>query len=679
MRSRNSRSIKYKTGNRSRKTSRQKVKDNNKVSRLKNTLSSPSVYIATVEKNRRGFAFLVFDSARISDQFLSPRSARDYFHGDRVEVKFSDSKKIKSIKVIEHRFKEIFGRFNPEVIMAFRSKNTTYSGFVNYEYKFISESIYVPRAPSHLKAGDWVRIKLKFNEEADSEHEHLVTGEVVESFGQELAAKTDVLRIATEFNLKESHSSAAIKEAEKLKFEFLTNREDLTGVPFITIDGDDARDFDDAIFVERDGRGYTLWVAISDVGEYIKEDSALDCEAKERGCSVYFPERAFHMLPAFIAEGLCCLRPQETRLALVAKINFDEHAKRTDMDIFEAVIKCKRRATYNEIQKEYLSNINNKQWEFAPHFELYKLLKKMKQERGALDFDLPEASIELDKDCEPQKIEKLERFDSHKLIEEFMIAANEAVTNWVLIKDYPFIFRVHAEPDLMALERFGILARCFGLKIKVNSLKSVLGISKLLKSLSSNESEEILNMAMLRSLKQARYSAVHDIHYGLASTAYTHFTSPIRRYPDLIVHRILKSIINDTKVERNEEKKLHKKLEELAEHCSYRERIAMEAERSAKKLKQVRFVKKCLGNEYAGKIIGMNTAGFFVQVDTPFIEGFVSRETLNDDFYFNEDKMLFVGKRSGRKFKLGQILNIQAVRADTDRKEVEFLVTSDSA
>ena len=627
---------------------------------------------ATFDKNRKGFGFLIFQDRRYEDSFVPPREADALFHGDRVEVSMAPDGTVTHIKVLEHRFRELVGRFTPT------GTRSGSGGWVVYERKSAREEVFSPQGAPKAKSGDWVRAKLQFHDRGPFK----VTAEIVEVYGTDLPATADVGMIAAEYNLVEEHTQTAEREARQFRLEIpgkdSQGREDLRKVPFITIDGETARDFDDAVFVETNPTGSLLWVAIADVSHYVTKGSALDAEAYSRGTSVYFPERAFHMLPGALSENLCSLKPNEPRLALVAKMQFGKNGDRLKTEIVQGIIQSQRRATYNEIEKEWNENRTNPKWEFAPHFALFQLLKKRRTDRGSIDFDLPEAEVKVGPDCEPISITNRARLDAHRLIEEFMISANEAVTVWIMERHWPFVFRVHAEPKEEAMEKFQSLVAAAGIKFNVTDGVSPKILSDLVRRFEGHPAQDLLNMALLRSMKQAVYSSTHGIHYGLASQAYTHFTSPIRRYPDLVVHRLLRHALlvekgRERPLRKNDREELEKLLEEICEHCSYRERLAADADREAIKLKQVRAIKKRLGDEFDGKVIGMAEAGLFVTVNDPYVEGLISRDSLTDDFYeFNEERMIYAGRRKKRTFKIGDKLRVLAVRADLDRRQIDF-------
>jgi ribonuclease R len=635
-------------------------------------------YKATIDKNRKGFGFLIFENRELEDAFVPPQDADNLFHGDRVEVSVNSSDEVVAIDVLQHRFRELVGRFTSHPMGISRG------GWVLYEQKRAREEVFIqsvgPEFIKTLQPEDWVRVKLEFHQTGP----HPVTGTIVEVYGKELPPSADVGMIAAEFSLVEEHSEDSEREAREKKLEVpgkdLEGREDLRNMPFITVDGETARDFDDAIFVEKDKSGYILWVGIADVSHYVTAGSALDRDARSRGTSVYFPERAFHMLPRALSENLCSLKPHEPRLAMVAKMFFDRNGiiQLDKTELMEAVIQSKRRATYNEIQAEWDANKKNPAWEFAPQFELFELLRKVRQERGSIDFDLPEAELKVRPTGEVISILERPRIEAHRLIEEFMIAANEAVTEWALARDWPFLYRVHEEPASDSLEKFAKLAATVGVSITAESSSSPKIMADIVRKLDGHPAQFLLNMALLRSMKQAVYTSVHGIHYGLASNAYTHFTSPIRRYPDLVVHRMLRMALRTEKklikpLKESERKDLEQELTDVSEHCSYRERLASDAERESIKLKQVRAIQPHLGEEFDAKINGMIEPGIFVKLQNPFCEGLVAKESMMDDSYqFNEERMIFYGRRKKRTFKIGDPLRVQVIKADVERRQIDF-------
>ncbi len=622
---------------------------------------------ARIDKNRKGFAFLQFENREYEDAFLNPNEAERFFHGDRVEAVITEEGEVVEIRVIEHRFSELVGRFYP----------TGRNGMVVYERKKAREELAVVGDTKNAKTREWVRAKVIFSEDEYGP----VTCEIIEVYGEELPARADIQMVAAEYSLIEEHSAEAIEEAESFTLDLEDpHRVDLRHVPFITIDGETARDFDDAVFVERNREGgYTLWVAIADVSHYVRPGTALDEEARSRGTSVYFPERAFHMLPRALSENLCSLRPDGPRLTMTSKIDYDRTGKKIRVEVMNSLIHSRRRATYNEIQTEADANVGNSKWVFRDHYDLYAILRKKRNERGSIDFDLPEAEVRVEPTGEPISIKNRPRLDAHRLIEEFMIAANESVTEWALDREWPFVYRVHEEPSRQAMLKFKELCTHYGVEVVLDSDNLADSLNKIVKEIEGHPAQTLLNMALLRSMAQAQYHSAHGEHFGLASKAYTHFTSPIRRYPDLVVHRMLKLALELEREKRKlgteEREAIEVELAEITEHCSYRERIASDAERESIKLKQTRIMLKEVGNEFPAKVIGMMEAGMFAGIEDPFVEGFISQESMTEDAYsYNEDRQAFVGRRSKHTYKIGDPLQVRVDRVDLDLRRIDLSI-----
>jgi ribonuclease R len=618
-----------------------------------------------VDKNKKGNAFLVFDRADLEDVFIPRYYVDQLFHGDRIEVVINEEGEIEDLKVVEHRFKEIFGRMQLDERANAKSKVKT--GHLVYERKKAKEEVWVTNVPAEVKEGDWVKAEMIYGENGQG----VISAKIVEVIGPLLPAIYDIQMVAGEFNLTEHHTFEAVKQAESFKLEVPgkdeIGRTDLRHLPFITIDGERARDFDDAVYVERtENNGYRLWVAIADVSHYVKEGTALDDEAYKRGTSVYFPERAFHMLPRALSEELCSLKPNVPRLSIACSVEYSVDGAKGKIEVYDAIIESRRRSTYNEIEAE------KEDPKHADLFGLYRILRKQRQDRGSIDFDFPEAEIVLDeKTGEPSDILVRHRFDAHRLIEEMMIAANEAVTEWMLEKKLPFIYRVHNEPSVEAIEKFRKLAKMMGVSLAAKGgIPKPKVLADFIKALVGHAAEPVLAQALLRSMRQAIYSSTFDIHYGLASEGYTHFTSPIRRYPDLEVHRQLRAALRNENKD-TEETEVH--LNEIAEHCSYRERIATEAERESIRFKQVRLMSKFVGKECDGKIISLMERGMFVQLDSPYCEGMITVDSMKDDFYeFNPERMVMAGRKKKRTFQVGKRVRVQVVRVDLDARQIEL-------
>lgn len=605
---------------------------------------------ARIDKTRQGAAYLIFDDNSFEDLFVPARFAEEYFHGDRVLVAINDNTmEVASIELINHRATEWMAQI-------------TGPKQANILTKKGDEPVTID-SPLQGKKGDYVKVVLKDGRRARS----------VQLLGQDIPASHDCDWIAREHGLVEHHSPAAKQEAQKFPTEINEksdpNRKDLRDIPFITIDGKTARDFDDAIFVERhESTKWKLWVAIADVSHYVTPGSKIDIEAHERGTSVYFPERAFHMLPRELSEELCSLKPNVPRYAFVSEIIIDDKGKIEKTNLHIALIESRRRATYEEIEEEKNSPTH------ADMFALYRLLRGVRNTRGSMDFDLEELEILVDSGGEPTQITIRQRLDSHRLIEEFMIKANEAVTEWAIHNKAPFIYRIHAAPTPIALAKFLDTCRSFGVSTpKGLAPENPASWQKLIENIRGHTAEHVLNYGLLRSMKQAVYSVTNEGHFGLASTAYTHFTSPIRRYPDLQVHRELKRTLLKQSKDQKKETAL---LKEVSEHCSYRERLASEAERDALKLKQVRFMARRLGEIMTARVEGVQERGCFLRTLESPVDGFLPIQNLKDYYTFNEGRHELIGRRSNNKISVGSVIQVQCVKADLIERSIEFSETS---
>jgi ribonuclease R len=424
-------------------------------------------------------------------------------------------------------------------------------------------------------------------------------------------------------------------------------------------------------------------VAVADVGHYVKPGTALDIEAYERGTSCYFPHRVLPMLPERLSNGLCSLNPDEDRLVMVAEMDFDASGKKQRQKVYEAVFRSQHRCVYETLQQFY-DRPNDTGHEYNPRvresllalFDLYKKLLQSRIRRGAIDLNLPEAKVKVNRETgDVEGIVRTERLDTHRLIEEFMIAANEAVSEIMEQHKQAFIFRVHETPEEEATKRFLDVARSLHVRINEKWLEDITPITyqKILRAIEENPASRVLNFLLLRSMKQAYYTAENLKHFGLASTAYTHFTSPIRRYPDLIVHRLLKAWLHKSKKEAQAAKgSVAANLEEAAQHCSMRERAAVDAEREFIRIKQVRYAERHLGEEHSGVVVGINAKGAYVELADVFIEGFIPLERFGADFVFNEKLYHLRGKRTGKIIQIGDKLDAQIVRTNPHLLQIEL-------
>jgi len=513
-----------------------------------------------------------------------------------------------------------------------------------------------------------------------------IRGQVIRVLGSRKDVSTETEIVVIEHNLKTEFPPPVIAQArqfrEKIGEEELAQRRDLRNHSIITIDGENARDFDDGILVERIAAGFKLYVAIADVSHYVTSHSALDREAYDRATSVYFPERCIPMLPEELSNNLCSLVPHRDRLSFVAEMDFDLQGRRMASKFYKAVIRSTSRQTYTKIQRMMVEADLELRKEYAPliphleiAFELFEVLRARRMARGSIDFDLPEPEIVLDmEEGIATSIVKASRTKAHMLIEEFMVAANEAVAEFMAERKLPMIYRIHETPDPEKLTDFKILAHNLGHGLPEVARMAPKDLAKLVQEVRGKPYERLINTMLLRSLKQAVYAPENLGHFGLASKTYTHFTSPIRRYPDLIVHRLLfDALALEGRKSRKEDKKTLERLGETAAHCSKRERRAMEAEWEVRDLHVALFMKDKVGEEFEGVISSVTKFGFFVELMTYFVEGLVALSSLSDDTYqFVEGRHELRGERSKKVFRIGGIVRIKVVKVDIENRRLDF-------
>ncbi|TGU72256.1 ribonuclease R [Geomonas terrae] len=509
-------------------------------------------------------------------------------------------------------------------------------------------------------------------------------GRIVEVLGEANDPEVEVLSVIKKYELPHVFDAKVMEEAERepqeVSEEARQGRVDLRERLIVTIDGETARDFDDAVSVSREGDKIRLWVSIADVAHYVTEGSRLDTEAYLRGTSVYFPDRCIPMLPEELSNGICSLNPQVDRLTMTAEMLFDESGARVDQKFYASVIKSSARLTYTTVKK-VLVDLDEETIAANRHLvedlkvmeDLALRLNKVRAGRGSIDFDLPEPQIILDTQGETTAIVRAERNLAHRIIEEFMLAANEAVSHFLETTPVPSLYRIHENPDPVKLQDLSEFVFGFGYILKVVDEKvSPNALQKLLEEVAGKPEERLINEVLLRCMKQARYSAENLGHFGLAAASYTHFTSPIRRYPDLVVHRILKRVLAG-KMNKADKDRLEARLPETAQHTSKRERVAMEAEREMVDLKKMQFMRDKIGEEYDGYITGVAPFGFFVELVDLFVEGMVPVATLPQDYYVHLEKShALVGERSRAMYRIADKIRVKVAGVNEPARQVEF-------
>jgi len=484
-----------------------------------------------------------------------------------------------------------------------------------------------------------------------------------------------IKRILEEFKIRINFPKLVIEECEKIdpfiSKEEIRKRRNLIGLTCFTIDPEDAKDFDDAVSIEKtENGGFLLGVHIADVDHYVNKNKHIDKQALSRGTSIYLPDRVIPMLPSKLSENLCSLKPDENRLALTVMIKIDAQGNIIEYEIFESIIKSKARLSYESAEE--LIHSNNKHTEISSSmkimYKLSKILDKKRLDRGYIDFDVPEVKISLDRNGKVLDIQKKKRLSSHVLIEEFMLLANQCVAEYITKNKVPMIYRIHETPDDLKTKDFAMLAKTLNYKFDQNKSKDPKYIQRFLHKTNGQKNHVLLSQILLTCMQKAIYSTKNVGHFGLALNCYTHFTSPIRRYPDLIVHRILK----------NKFKNRMDNLSEIAGIASEREQIAIKIERESIKLKQVEFMKNKLGDVFEGVISGVQPYGLFVELNDTLAEGLVHVSALKNDYYtFSEKQFALVGRRTKRKFQLGDSVKAQIVKVDSNKGQIDFILTDD--
>ena len=662
-----------------------------------------------ISGHRDGFGFLVPDDGS-DDLFLSPAQMRLVFDRDRALVRVAgfDRRGRREggiVEVIERAHESIVGRYYEENGI----------GFVVADNPKIQQEVLVtPGRTAGARIGQFVEIKITHWPTTRFQPQ----GDIVEVIGNYMAPGMEIDVALRSYDIPHVWPEAVVKEARKLKPEVeekdKEKRVDLRHLPFVTIDGEDARDFDDAVYCEKNSSrwklfsgGWKLYVAIADVSHYVRVGSALDAEAVERGNSVYFPERVVPMLPEELSNGLCSLNPHVDRLAMVCEMTMSKSGQMVDYKFYEAVIHSHARLTYNKVslmledpKSSEGKSLRSEYKEVLPHlnqlYALYQVLVAARHERGAIDFETQETRIVFGTDRKIDEIRPTQRNDAHKLIEECMLAANVATARFMQDHEIPSLYRVHDGPPLERLEKLKAFLGELGLSLQRGKSKdgpSPKDYQRLLESIRERPDYHLIQTVMLRSLSQAVYSAQNEGHFGLNYEAYTHFTSPIRRYPDLLVHRAIRSVIRskrDTKhVERAGAAIMPKAriypydeatLEKLGEQCSMTERRADEATRDVVNWLKCEFMQDRVGETFAGVITAVTGFGIFVELRDIYVEGLVHVTALPADYYhFDPVHHRLSGERSGRSFRLGDSVEVKVMRVDLDERKIDFELSQDKA
>jgi ribonuclease R len=636
-----------------------------------------NLVVGNLVSAKNGYGFVVPED-KSEDVYIKAEDVGTALHGDKVVVRLYGRRRGPTregavIKILKRARTNLVGTYH----------HGKFFNFVEPDDRRIQRDIYVNPVNSQ-EAQDGQKVLVSMEEWIDP---HLgPEGKVVEVLGYPDDPGMDILTLIKDYGLPLSFPEEVQYEVEeqdkKIGKKELLDRIDFRNKNCFTIDPSDAKDHDDAVSLERKADGnYLLGVHIAEVSYYVKENSALDREALKRGNSIYLVDRVIPMLPEKLSNDLCSLKPHRNRLTFSCLLELDPDGELVKYQIVESVIRSKAKLDYDEVQRffdsgESTARLKGLEDDLLEMKKLSQRLLEKRIEKGSLDFDLPEAKVVLGKDGKVQEIFEVARLESHRLIEEFMLLANQTVARHVSRLGMPLLYRVHEEPDTEKMQAFSDFVATLGYSFKFSGKIRPKKIQRFLKSVEGKPEEELINELLLRSLKKACYQPENIGHFGLAFAHYTHFTSPIRRYPDLLVHRLLKEIEKGKYTFERQNQLLHR-LPRIGEITSETERMADEVERESIRIKQIEYMGDKLGEEYEGLISGVVPFGFFVRLDNLLAEGLVRVSSLEDDYYlFDERRHRWVGGHNKKIFKLGDRVKVLVTRVDKEEKEIDFILAN---
>ncbi|WP_270406893.1 ribonuclease R, partial [Paenibacillus timonensis] len=635
-----------------------------------------------LQAHAKGFAFLIPEDRDHPDVYIHANDLKSAMNGDTVLVRVS-SKSAGGGK-LEGEVVRIVHRAVTQVVGVFQNNESF--GFVIPDDKRINKDLFVPRE-GFGGAVDGEKVVAEIVEYPEGRS--AAVGRVIEILGHKDDPGVDILSIIRKHQLPEAFPEDVMEEAQEAPDVIdeadivRQGRRDLRDKVIVTIDGEDAKDLDDAVNVERLPNGnIRLGVHIADVGYYVRENSKLDQEAYNRGCSVYLVDRVIPMLPHRLSNGICSLNPKVDRFTLSCEMEFNEQMKVVKHDIFTSVIRTKERMTYTNVRKILQEEDPEVTERYADLVETFQLMKELalklrgnRMRRGAVDFDFEESKVIVDESGKPVDIVKRERSIAEQIIEEFMLAANETVAEHFHWLKVPFIYRIHEDPDQEKLMNFMAFVANFGYAVKGGKGNKVhpRALQTLLEDIQGTKEQTVISTMMLRSMKQAKYDAESTGHFGLAAEFYTHFTSPIRRYPDLVIHRVIREVIesggtlSDARMEY-----LASRMQDIAQQSSERERIAVEAERDTEQLKKAEFMLDKVGEEFPGIISSVTSFGMFIELENT-VEGLIRLSAMTDDYYhFHEQHMALIGERTSKIYRIGDEVKIRVARVNMDDHTIDF-------
>jgi len=630
----------------------------------------------------KGFGFVIPDNkGDRPDVFIPPRALNGAMNNDRVLARIDNDTHGKKpegeiLRIIVHANNKVVGVFHQSGEFA----------FVTPDDKRIGQDVYVMKRHFN-NAKDGQKVVVEITEWPQNNRK--AEGKVTEVLGNLGDVGLEILSIIKQNDLPltfpEEVLDASYKVPKTIKKSELNGRRDLRDRTVVTVDGEDAKDLDDAVYVEKlNSDEYLLGVYIADVSYYVTENSVLDREARARGTSVYLVDRVLPMLPERLSNGICSLNAGEDRLSMACEMHINGEGKVLNYEIFPAVINVRHRLSYNIVRAMLAGDAElcAKYKDILPMVgkmdELREILHKKRAKRGAVDFDLPEQKVILDEKLHPIEIVQRIHGNAESIIEEFMLAANETVAQHMFNQHWPFIYRVHDIPAEEKMQDFAKLLANFNIKFKVHEETKPKDIQQAVEAIAGTPEERLITTVALRSMKQAVYQTENIGHFGLAAKYYTHFTSPIRRYPDLIVHRLLHRWLQAPKLPANEVEPLGDKLDMIAEHSSIRERAAADAERATVELKKCEYMADHIGEEFDGTISGVTAFGMFVELENG-VEGLVHISSLMDDYYdYYEERYALVGTHSGNVYRLGDKVRIEVLQVNISDVSIDFIMAGEN-
>ena len=621
--------------------------------------------------HRKGYGFV--DIEGDEDVYVAMANMNGAIHGDKVVVEITSKKGLdlegRIVKIVERKLKRMVGEYI--------TKNGV--GTILLDDDKVKINIIIDKDKT-LGAVDGHKVLVKITSKLKNNN---YRGEVVKILGHKNDPGVDILSIVNKFEINDTFPDAVIKQLDSIPSEVsedeMKNRKDLRNEEIFTIDGDDTKDIDDAISLKMLENGnYQLGVHIADVSYYVKPNTPLDEEAYDRGTSVYLADRVIPMLPHKLSNGICSLNPNVDRLAISCVMEIDETGKTVDYDIFESVIRSRKQMTYKNVNSILEKNVIQEGYEpfedtFKKMHKLAKIIRKYKIKRGYIDFDIDESKIIVNEKGEAIDVILRERGEGEKLIEDFMIAANETVATHIYYMELPFVYRVHGEPNQEKIQNFIRFVSLLGYKIKGKSDKvTPRTMQNILEQLKDKKEFHMLSTLLLRSMQKAIYDKINIGHFGLASPCYTHFTSPIRRYPDTTVHRLLRTYLFQNDMSHDTIQYWENRLPLLTEHSSRKERDSAECEREVDDMKKAEYMMQHIGEEYIGMVSGVMSFGMFVELPN-LVEGLIRVDSLQGDFYtFDAEAFTLRGKKDKRGFRLGDTVKVKVINANKQTKTVDF-------